>query len=126
MHTKLLTIGTIYLLLTIFLSGCIKEKNEENIINISLEELINHTDEYIGLIVTTNGYIDGGLGEESITSYITDLCDSNSTTPKYCILLNIPINITIKEGMYKITGILGIHNMTSIPVINVTKAEYLL
>lgn len=116
--------GIAVLFLTGGFSGCIDEEvdeSQENV-SISLEEIENHIDIYLGKEITTEGYVGKGSGDNMGSSYITDLCSSNLPNPKYCVLINVPVNVTIYEGMYKITGIIGTHDITSIPVINVTSA----
>ena len=117
-------VGFSALIFTVGFSGCVDEKNDESQVNVCilLEELENLIDDYLGKKITTEGYVDGGSGNNVGSSYITDLCSSNSSNPEYCVLINVPVNVTIDKGMYKITGILGLHDITSIPVINVSSA----
>jgi len=124
LNRKFLIAGIAVLFLTGGFSGCIDEENDENQVNvcISLEELENHLDTYLGKEITTEGYVNEGSGDNMGSSYITDLCSSNSSNPRYCVLINVPVNVIIDEGMYKITGIIGTHNITTIPVINATSA----
>ncbi len=116
--------GIAVLFLTGGFSGCIDEENDESQANIyiSLEELENHLDTYLGKEITTEGYVDEGFGDNMSSSYVAALCSSNSSNPLYCVLIKIPVNVTIDKGMYKITGIIETHDITSIPVINVTSA----
>jgi len=124
LNRKFLIAGIAFLFFTGGFSGCLDEENDENQVNscISLEEIQNNIDIYLGKEITTEGYVSKGSGDNMGSSYITDLCSSNSPNPKYCVLINVPVNVTIYEGMYKITGIMGAHDITSIPVINVTSA----
>jgi len=125
LNRKFLIAGIVVLFFTNGFSGCIDEEvdeSQENV-SISLEKIENHIDIYLGKEITTEGYVGKGSGDNMGSSYITDLCSSNSPNPKYCVLINVPVNVTIYEGMYKITGIMGKHEITSIPVINVTSAS---
>ena len=124
LNRKFLIVGFSVLFFTGVFSGCVDEKNDESQVNVCvlLEDLENLVDAYLGEEITTEGYVDNGYGNNVGRSYFTDLCSSNASNPQYCVLINVPVNVTIGEGMYKITGILGLHGITSIPVINVTSA----
>ena len=126
MKKQLLTAGITLALFTVLLSGCVNESSspvENNLV--SFKELNDHLAKYIGQKITIEGYIGEGFGKYLGTPYVTNFCDSSSNTPQYCVLLTIPSNITIYRGMYRIIGMVGEHNVTSIPMIDVTSAEAL-
>ena len=130
MNRYILKIGMIFLFSTAGLSGCIfeetnDEKNPVESIFISFEELDENLDMYLGENITMKGYISEGLGDNIGSSYVTNLCSSNLTNPKYCVFLNVPTNVTIYKGKYRITGFVGMHPNVSIPMINVTSAKLL-
>lgn len=122
--------GIIFVLLIIELSGCVDQQvNEqtnqfENNI-ISFEELYGQLEQYIGKNVTIEGYVEHGMGKNISLPYATSFCDSNLSNPNYCVLLYVPTNVIIYMGRYRITGMAGEHNDTSIPTIDVISAEKL-
>lgn len=122
--------GIIFLSLTSILSGCINvenndHNNQDDIRHISFKELENNLDKYLENKISMEGYISMGYGDNISTPYVTNFCSSNSSNPKYCVLLYVPTNVTIIEGTYIITGLVGKHSDTYMITIDVTLAEYL-
>lgn len=130
MDADILKMIIIFLFLTSVLSGCINvenndQNNQDKIWYISFKELEDNLDKYLGNEISIEGYISKGYGDNVITPYVTNFCSSNLSNPKYCVLLNVPTNVTIFEGTYRITGIAGEHPNTYMITIDVTLAESL-
>ena len=128
MKQKFISVISIFVVLLVYFSGCIEENidedekiNEENII--SLKNLKDNLENYEGKNITTKGYIKQAKGENTSQLYVTTLCDTNTSSSKYCCLLNIPLNVTIYPGKYLITGKVGIITNLSIAEIDVFLAE---
>lgn len=110
------------------ISGCVEDNidedkkiNENNVM--SLKDLKDSLDDYIGKNITTQGYINKAQGENASQFYVTTLCDSNTSSSENCCLLNVPITVNIYPGNYRITGTVGIKTNLDIPEIDVFLAE---
>ena len=128
MKKKFIGIIFISMMILVGISGCVEDNiNEDKSINenniISLKELQDNLDNYIGKNITTEGYIKQAQGENASQFYVTYLCDSNNPSSECCCSLNIPLNVTSYTGKYQITGTVGIITNLSIPEIDVFSAE---
>jgi hypothetical protein len=108
----------------IFTLGCLEEEtNNNDIIEpeiISFEDLYNNLENYTGENITMEGYVENGKGANQFLPYIADFCNTNKTK---CILIDIPPEVVIFNGNFRIFGEVFLHNETSIPVINVKSSE---
>ena len=113
MKKQLIIIGIIVLLITVGLSGCFENELSGDL---SPGEVRQHTDKYIGKIVTVRGYYSLGL--------ILPSMDSNNPN-----ILTETIQIILPEGIkcydgsqYRFTGII-IEGMFHYACLNATKVE---
>lgn len=128
MKQKFISQIFILIIILVGISGCVEDNTDEDIEVkenkiMSLKELQDNLDNHMGKNITTEGYIKQAQGENASQLYVTSLCDSNTSSSEYCCLLNIPLNVTIYPGKYKITGTVGIKTNLSIPEIDVVSAE---
>jgi hypothetical protein len=109
------------------ISGCIEEEviNSSEIKQVSLKDLGDNLNNYIGKNITTQGFIKNGKGENISQLYVISLCDSNSSNPDYCCLLYVPTDVIIYSGYYQINGIVGVQTNLTIPKIEVFSAKLL-
>jgi len=111
---------------SVLISGCIEEEIDTIEIEvISLKNLENNLDNYVGKNITTEGYIKNGKGENTSQLYVTSLCNSNLSNSDYCCLLYVPTDVIIYSGKYEIKGIVGIQENMTIPKIEVFSAKLL-
>lgn len=116
----------VILILSVMISGCIEEEiNSSEIKIVSLKDLENNLDHYVGKNITTQGYIKHGKGENISQLYVISLCDSNSSNSDYCCLLYVPTDVTIYAGEYQIFGTVGVQTNMTIPKIEVFSAKLL-
>ena len=122
MNKQLIIIGIAVLFICVGLSGCINT----NVNN--FKDIHEHLAKYIGTEVTLEGYITTIMGKSLAQdgfqdTYTAELFPSSDIEQdyRYVITLQIPADINVYTGMYKITGIVK-EWMLSLPMINVTNA----
>jgi hypothetical protein len=126
MKKGVLKILCVILILSAIISGCIEKEHispESKIV--SLKDLEENLDIYVGKNITVNGYIRNGRGENISQIYVISICNSNLSNADYCSLLYVPPDVIIYSGNYKITGIVGVITNMTIPRIDVISAELL-
>jgi hypothetical protein len=102
MTKQLVIIGIIAILVTVGLSGCNENNNSDTGI-VSFQELFDNSSKYYGQNITMKGYINGtvyGVGNSSYNAFFYD----SLSNPQYVLVLDVPSDILIHIGWYKITG----------------------
>ena len=121
MNEHLIIFGIVILLICVELSGCNQIVNDDTV---SFQELNNHLAKYIGKNITMVGYIGEVIGKGQ-GEYGANFYDSSSN-PTYVIYLEIPADIDVYRGMYKIEGIVREASLSVyVAVIEVTVAQAL-
>lgn len=121
MNKQLSVFGMVILILVVGLSGCNQLSNGDTV---SFQELNDHLAKYIGKNITIVGYIGEVIGKEWSNPYTANFYDSSSS-PSYAVGLQVPSDIDVYRGQYRIRGTVkeAGYIITYIALVDVVSAE---